>query len=124
MARLRRSKKIPDTKMKDQVLGKSYLLPLLAPLPLPRVYPFHQFENMPPFAACSFQLARRAVISGSVESRFWDCRLAKRPAEEPPELERRRSLTVGMAGEPFALLAVFDELEVVESFIVVRIGLW
>jgi hypothetical protein len=70
---------------------------------------------MPPFAACSFQLARRAVISGFVESRFWDCRFAKRPVEELPELERRRSLRVGMDGE---VLSLVEELEVVESFIV------
>lgn len=51
-------------------------------------------------------------MSAVVESRFWDCRLAKRP---PPELalERRRSPRLGIVGEGFVL----EVSEVVESFI-------
>ena len=84
----------------------------LQPYLLPRMYPSHHFANGPPLAACSFQLARRVAMSGLVESRFWDCRLAKRP---PPELalERRRSPRLGIVGE----VGDLELFEVVESFI-------
>ena len=42
---------------------------------------------------CSFQLARRDVILGYKEVRFWDWRLANIPSEQL-ELERRLSLTI------------------------------
>lgn len=83
---------------------------------LPRVYPFQSFEKYPPGACCSFQLALRPAIAGSVLSRFWLCKFEKRPAPVDEALERRRSLTLGKGGEPeeFALLAVFEDVEASE----------
>jgi hypothetical protein len=84
--------------------SKDYLLAL------PRVYPSHHFENIPPLAACSFQLARRVAISGLEDSRFCVCRFEKRPELEPAELRR-------WSPEVPSVCFPFEEVEVLESFI-------
>lgn len=93
-------------------------------LPLPRVYPSHHFENMPPLAACSFQLARRVAISAFVDSRFCVFRFEKRPPEEPAELRRRSARLGGFGVVPSVCLFPSEEVEVLESFILVLDWVW
>lgn len=93
-------------------------------LPLPRVYPSHHLENMPPLAAWSFQLARRVAISAFVDSRFWVCRFEKRPWEEPAELRRRSPRLWRFEPVPSVCLFPSEEVEVLESFILVLVWVW
>lgn len=85
-------------------------------LQVPRVYPSHHFENMPPLAACSFQLARRIAMSAFVDSRFCVCRFEKRPLE-PAELRRRSPKPGGLGVSPSAGFPFEVDVDVSESFI-------
>lgn len=83
---------------------------LYSPYFPPRVYPSHNFEKNPPCSRCSFQLARRAAILVSADSRFCELSEENRPGGEPElVLERRRSLREGVVGESELLLALVAE---------------
>jgi hypothetical protein len=81
------------------------------------MYPSHHFAKTPRLAACSFQLARRVAISAFVDPRFCVLRFENRPLEESTELPRRSPVSVALGKASSTRLLPFEEVEVLESFI-------